>query len=282
MEITSNDSETTKENEDYKRQQDDYEKKSNSKADEKKSIDGIEKKLWNVAKKYKSLLDRGSVPQISESEEDRKEIADAYLQLSTKRHRQLDARVYQSLTKMQRTRDNKIALEGTTERDRLRMIAWEVKIRTHPIMFIPGDSTLEIDIFNMHDGNRVRIVDGEEKVLSVEDTIIDDKGIAILESLPLRKLSKEEKELLKKKFKKKYMGKKFKITDFEESLDSINADLLSLLVREKEIVVLRREKGIIEIVLPSYCEENIDKDCLVSQSIVVSPKKDEKNKVKLL
>jgi hypothetical protein len=183
---------------------------------------------------------------------------------------------------MQRTRDNKIALEGTTERDRLRMIAWEVKVRTHPIMFIPGDSTLEIDIFNMHDGNRIRIVDGEEKELSIEDTIIDDKGIAIMESLPLRKLSNEEKEILKKKFKKKFLGKKLKITDFEKSLDSIFADLLSLLVREKEIVILRRERGIVEIVDPSFCEENLDKDCLESQSIVVSPKKDEKGKVKLL
>jgi len=183
---------------------------------------------------------------------------------------------------MQRTRDNKIALEGTTERDRLRMIAWEVKIRTHPIMFIPGDSTLEIDIFNMHDGNSVRIVDGEEKEISIEDTIIDDKGIAILESLPLRKLSKEEKELLKKKFLKKFVGKQFKIIDFEKNLDSINADLLSLLVREKEIVLLRKEKSMIEIVLHSYCEENLDKDCLISQSIVVNPKKDEKNKIKLL
>ncbi|NHJ48032.1 MAG: hypothetical protein FK733_09615 [Asgard group archaeon] len=182
---------------------------------------------------------------------------------------------------MQRTRDTKIALEGTTERDRLRLIAWEVKIRLQPIMFAAGDSTLEIDMFNLHNGNSVRVLEGEEKEITVEDAVIDDNGIAIIETLPLRKLSADEKEILKGKFKKRYLGKTFKITDFEKQLDNINADLLSLLVREKEIIVLRRESGIIEIVPFSYCEENIDKDCLLSQSIVLSPKKEAK-KVKLL
>jgi hypothetical protein len=241
----------------------------------------IEKKLWNIAKKYKTLLDKGSVPQISESEEDRNEISDAYKDLTTKRHRQLDARVYGSLTKMQRTRDTKIALEGTTEHDRLRMLAWEVKIRTQPVMFILGDSTIEMDIFGMHDGNGVRVIDGEVEELTVEDIILDSKDIAIMDDLPIRKLTAEEKELLKEKFKKKYVGKTYKITEFEKSLDSISADLLSLLVREREIVVLKREQGVIEILPFSYCEENIDASCLISQSIVLAPGKEEK-KVRLL
>ncbi|MCK5185378.1 MAG: hypothetical protein KAQ95_13795, partial [Candidatus Heimdallarchaeota archaeon] len=203
----------------------------------KKTSDGVEKKLWSVAKKYKTLLDKGLIPQIAESEEDRIEVSDAYLNISSNRHRQLDARVYQSLTKMQRTRDTKVALEGTTERDRLRMIAWEVKIRTKAIMFMPGDNTLDMDMFNLHDVGGVQIIEGDNKELLVEDKILEGKGIAIMESLPLRKLTKEQRESLKKEFLKKFGGKQFKISELESKIDSISADLISLLVREKQIML---------------------------------------------
>lgn len=242
----------------------------------KQASDGIEKKLWSVAKKYKTLLDKGTVPQIAESEEDRIEVSDAYLNISSNRHRQLDARVYQSLTKMQRTRDTKIALEGTTERDRLRMIAWEVKIRTKAIMFMPGDNTLDMDMFNLHEVGGVQIIEGDNKELLVEDKILEGKGIAIMESLPLRKLTKEQKEKLKKDFLKKFGGKQFKISDLESKIDSISADLISLLVREKQIMLLRTGKDSIEIVLMHTASERINELDLVNQSIVITPKKTRK------
>ncbi len=248
-------------------------KKSSKK---KHASDGVEKLLWSVAKKYKSLLDKGTVPQIAESEEDRIEVSDAYLNISSNRHRQLDARVYQSLTKMQRTRDTKVALEGTTERDRLRMIAWEVKIRTKAIMFMPGDNTLDMDMFNLHEVGGVQIIEGDDKELLVEDEILEGKGIAIMESLPLRKLTKEQKESLKKEFLKKFGGKQFKISDLESKIDSISADLISLLVREKQIMLLRTGKDSLEIIPMETASERIDELDLVNQSIVITPKKTRK------
>ncbi len=235
--------------------------------------DSVEKLLWNVAKKYKTLLDKGIVPQISESEEDRIEVSDAYQEIENKRHRQLDARVYQSLTKMQKTRDSKIALEGTTERDRLRMIAWEVKIRTQAIVFFPGDSTLDMNMFNAYDHTGIQIIEGDEKEILIEDDIIENKGIAILESLPLRKLTKEQKGKLKQEFLKKFRGKRFKITELENKIDSISADLISLLVREKQILLLKREQNIVEIMAyPDKLTEFKESD-LLSRSIVLTPKK---------
>ena len=242
----------------------------------KQTSDGVEKLLWSVAKKYKTLLDKGTVLQIAESEEDRIEVSDAYLHIASNRHRQLDARVYQSLTKMQRTRDTKIALEGTTERDRLRMIAWEVKIRTKAIMFMPGDNTLDMDMFNLHEVGGVQIIEGDEKELLIEDEIIEGKGIAIMESLPFRKLTKEQKESLKKGFMKKFGGKQFKISELESKIDSISADLISLLVREKRIMLLRTGKNSIEIILLQNASERIDELDLVNQSIVITPKKNKK------
>ncbi len=248
--------------------------KKNSK--KKETSDGVEKLLWSVAKKYKSLLDKGTVPQISESEEDRVEVSDAYQHIASNRHRQLDARVYQSLTKMQRTRDTKVALEGTTERDRLRMIAWEVKIRTKAIMFMPGDNTLDMDIFNLHEVGGVQIIEGDEKELLIEDEILEGKGIAIMESLPLRKLTKEQKESLKKEFLKKFGGKQFKISELESKIDSISADLISLLVREKQIMLLRTGENSIEIIRMQTAAERLDELELVNQSIVITPKKTRK------
>ena len=250
--------------------------KPNKGSMKKQASDGVEKLLWSVAKKYKSLLDKGTVPQIAESEEDRIEVSDAYLNISSNRHRQLDARVYQSLTKMQRTRDTKVALEGTTERDRLRMIAWEVKIRTKAIMFMPGDNTLDMDMFNLHEVGGVQIIEGDDKELLVEDEILEGKGIAIMESLPLRKLTKEQKESLKKEFLKKFGGKQFKISDLECKIDSISADLISLLVREKQIMLLRTGKDSLEIIPMETASERIDELDLVNQSIVITPKKTRK------
>ncbi len=235
--------------------------------------DEIEKTLWNVAKKYKVLLDKGTVPQIAESEEDRKEVSDAYQYIENSRHRQLDSRVYISLTTMQRTRDSKIALEGTTERDRLRMIAWEVKIRTKAIIFMPGDNTLDLNMFNLHEVSGVQIIEGDEKELLVEDKILEGTGIAIMESLPFRKLTKEQKDALKKEFIKAYAGKQFKISELESKIDSVSADLISLLVREKQIMLLRIGKDSIEIVSAQTAEERVADQELLNQSIVITPRK---------
>ncbi len=243
------------------------------KIERKKAAENIEKTLWNVAKKYKTYEDKDTVPQIKESEEDRKQVENAYLELTTKRHRQLDARVYGSLSKMQKTRDTKIALEGTTERDRLRMIAWEVKIRTQAIISLPGDSTLEMDIFQMHDSNRVRIIDGEEKEISIEDIIIEDKGIAILETLALRKLTSDQKEKLKEDFVKNFAGKEYSIGELEGMLDSVNADLLSLLIREKRVILRKISSKEVEIIKNTDTANENDESNYTSQSIVISPKK---------
>jgi hypothetical protein len=269
IEISSSDSSEKEDNSDESKLNKDPKKKKSRK----RSIDRIEKTLWSVAKKYKALLDKGTVPQIAESEEDRLEVSDAYLHVASKRHRELDSRVYKSLTKMQRTRDTKVALEGTTERDRLRMIAWEVKIRTKAIMFMPGDNTLDMNMFNLHEVSGVQIIEGDDKELLIEDNILEGKGIAIMESLPLRKLTKEQKEILKKQFLKKFGGKQFKLSDLESKIDSVSADLISLLVREKQIILLKTGRNSIEIIPVEASSEKIDELELINQSIVITPKK---------
>lgn len=237
----------------------------------KKKVDGVERKLWDVAKKYKTLLDSETVPPIEESEEDRETVEHAYQELETKRHWQLDARVYQSLTKMQRTRDAKIALEGTTEKERLRMIAWEVKIRTQPVIFIHGDSTLDIGIFRMHDNDAVRILEGDNKEILVEDEIVDLKGIAILADLPLRNLTKDEKLELKQEILKKFGGKTFTKQELNDNFDSIYADLISLMTREGELLLLKDGKKY--RVINAKQDSSINSSDLESQSLVLKPVK---------
>jgi len=179
---------------------------------------------------------------------------------------------------MQRTRDSKIALEGTTEQDRLRMIAWEVKIRTQPVVFVVGDSTLNMTIFTTHDGSSVQVLEGDEpQELVVEDDIIDGKGIAILENLPLRKLTKEEKDALKKEVIRKYKGKVLSKKELNSTLDSIEADLISLLVREQELVLIKRDNKTVEIMLAEEFEKYIEQEP-ESQSLVIFPEKQVKEK----
>lgn len=228
--------------------------------------------MWDIAKKYKTLFDKDQIPQVSESESDRELVSDAYLEVETKRHRQLDIRVYQALTKMQKARDVKIALEGSTEKDRLRMIAWEVKIRTQPVMFVPGDSTLEMDIFNIHSNNSVSVIDGATKDIEIEDSVIEKKGIAIMESLEIRKLTKEQKEKLKQEFITFYSGKKFKLDVFKSKFDNVYADLISLLVREKRLMVLKNSDDIVEIMKYEDFLKCQHADNCESRSVVLFPK----------
>ena len=182
--------------------------------------------LWSHAKKYKTLLDRGEVPQIAESEADRKEVSVAYKHISTQRHWALDARVYKSLAQMQRTRDSKIALEGSTERDRLRMIAWEVKTRLQPIMSLPGDSSICLDIFGAHDASCVQLIEGDEEMI-IEDDSLPEHGILIRDDLPLRRLTKKQLETLKQNILTKFSGKTLTKEMLEKELDSTTADLIS-------------------------------------------------------
>ena len=246
---------------------------STKKEKSQRNVSGVEKKLWTIAKKYKSLLDKGEVPKVAESEDDRREVEDAYLELSSKRHWQLDARVYQSLTKMQRTRDAKIALEGTTETDRLRMIAWEVKTRTQSVVFIPGDSTLEMDIFNMHDENNVRIIEGDSKELLIEDNILENKGIAIIENLPLRKITKEQKEKMKKEVLRRYGNKIFTKKELNDTLNSLDADLISLMVREGLLVLLKIDADKYQILTAEEAKKQMEEKKVESVSLAIIPKK---------
>jgi len=219
------------------------------------------------------LFERGQVPPLAESEEDRKEVSDAYLEIEAQRHRQLDARVYQSLVKMQRTRDTKIALEGTTEKERLRMIAWEVKTRTQPVIFLPGDSTIEIDIFAMHDGSSVRIVDGDSKEIAVEDAIVTNSTVAILDSLTQRVLTQEEKQFLMEELIALLVGKSYTPATLEALLDDVQADLLSLLIREKRLMALKGKDNLIEFLsYADYLEQQKNKKSY-SQSMVLFPRK---------
>ncbi|MHA1442374.1 MAG: hypothetical protein ACTSPK_11000, partial [Candidatus Heimdallarchaeota archaeon] len=152
------------------------------------------------------------------------------------------------MAQMQRTRDTKIALEGTTEKDRLRMIAWEVKIRIQPVTFISGDSTFEMDIFRLHNNDTIRILDEESADLVIEDTIIDGKGVEIKDTLSLRNLTSEEKEALKEKVLKRFAGKIFSKEQLEKQLDSLYADLISLMVREQRILLLKIAPDKIKII----------------------------------
>jgi len=188
------------------------------------------------------------------------------------RHRQLDSRVYHSLTKMQRTRDAKVALEGTTEKDRLRMIAWEVKIRLQPIIFTAGDSTIEMDIFNLHEsGADVRIIEGTSQELMIEDNILDGNGIAIIDDLPLRKLTKDQKANLKREIIEKFGEKVFSKEDFDSKLTSLYADLISLMVREKQIIIVKQKNNRFKLI-PVDREEEIDFGIFDSQSLVITPR----------
>jgi len=250
--------------------------KSRTKEHQKRNVTGVEKRLWSVAKKYKSLLDKGEIPQVSESEDDRKEVEDAYLELSSNRHWQLDARVYQSLTKMQRTRDAKIALEGTTEKDRLRMIAWEVKTRTQAVIFILGDNTLEMDIFNLHDVSNVRIIEGDAKEILIEDDILESKGIAILDNLQLRKLTKTQKMKLKKEVLAKFENKEFSKEDLNKNLDSLYADLISLMVREGMIILLKTKDNKYRILSSEKAKQEMEEAEFYSISLAITPRKERK------
>ncbi len=173
---------------------------------------------------------------------------------------------------MQRTRDAKVALEGTTEKDRLRMIAWEVKIRLQPIIFAVGDSTIEMDIFNLHEtGADVRIIEGNSQELLIEDNVLDENSIAILDDLPLRKLTKDQKTKLKREIIEKFVGKVFSRDDFNRKLNSLYADLISLMVREKQIIILKQQDNRFKLIHVEH-EEAIDLEHLVSQSLVIIPK----------
>ncbi len=173
---------------------------------------------------------------------------------------------------MQRTRDAKVALEGTTEKDRLRMIAWEVKIRLQPIIFTAGDSTIEMDIFNLHEpGADVRIIEGTSQELMIEDNILDGNGIAIIDDLPLRKLTKDQKAKLKREIIEKFGEKVFSKEDFDSKLTRLYADLISLMVREKQIIIVKQQNNRFKLI-PVDREEEIDFGNFDSQSLVITPR----------
>lgn len=236
----------------------------------------IEEVLWKQAKKYKGHLDQKKVLTVAESEADRQEVSGAYRYLVTQRHWQLDARVYKSLSTMQRIRDAKVALEGSTEQDRLRMVAWEVKIRLQPIVTLLGETTLSPDIFELHDGEEVRIIEGDDEELVTTEESLPIRLQKISSDPPLRELTQEEIGQLKLEIIQQFVGKTFTKTELEQELTSIHADLLSLMIREKEILLVKRDEKQFEI-LSAKDKRIREEDSLKSRSVVLAPKKGRTN-----
>ncbi len=195
-------------------------------------LTALEKFLWGLTVKYKGLQKKNQVIPISESEEDRKKVSNAYPLLKRPREKILDGTIYKYLTKMQRTRDTRILLEKTTPEERLKLLAWEVRIRTSPLIFLHGHTYLHLNLFETFEKKERK--DILDIIIDEEIHILDEE----MEKVRLRPLTEYDIANMKQKLMDKLINKKIPISSLHQYISHWEADILSQLIRNEEITIV--------------------------------------------
>ncbi|MFX1534213.1 MAG: hypothetical protein ACFFDI_08340 [Promethearchaeota archaeon] len=231
--------------------------KKNSSSKKTQILEEEEVILWQKTSKYRKLLDESETIPIQESEEDRKEVSQ--LKVEKPRGKFLEAHTYHLLAQMAKSRDTHILVQDMDPKTRLKMIGWFVRTRTTPLVYLSGLSVLTIQLMALRPSRQrpteVQIFDGQAEFIEPPSQP---------EPIIMTNYPAEELEKIKESLKLRLNHKVFNLKTLEESLTSLEGDLLSEMAGDREIEIKYRpnkRETLIEFIVPE--EEEQDKDYTV-------------------
>lgn len=239
-----------------------------------KSEKNREQEILNLISKkileYQSLLAEHppKLKSISDSDHDRKQIDDFYPFIAKSSTKILDSQFYSHLLSMQRERDKNILREGTTRKERIAYLAGFMQRLTSPILFLNHIREIQLtDIWNDNKSlnSRNKKVNDDSKLNHQitnldEQILLDDSKLKVLRHKLLQKLEK----------------KTWTLAELNKTLTHWEADLLSQLTRDSEVLIKLKNKNELEITINRFSDQIKESQSNKTWAIVLEPKIEDK------
>ncbi len=205
------------------------------------------KLYWGIAEKHERHLKKKEVLPLEESENDRQLISDAYKKASTLQELEYDQRVYRALVRMQELRDLSYLLEELDNRYKMELIAWELKIRQHPIFILPHlisppkpiddmvkDLQNESGLIFLHQHHDAQ----SQQKWEIESSPILLETHHVTKPIPYIKIDEKKRSQIRKKLFKELKNKTFFLTELSRRYNSLELQILSKMLKKGELLAI--------------------------------------------
>ena len=198
--------------------------------------------LWDLAHKYSRRLKNGEVVPLAESEADRATVAPYARCLRTTAQRNLDGLTYRSLSEMQSRRDSRRLLSNLPPRLRLRRLGLELAVRAKPVVFVHARAGLQADALRAAVGYTADEAEPPPDAAARLEQLDDSEN-----RVRVRSLDEAPLERLRGEVKRRLVGQRLGRGQLADTLTSSEADLLSQLLRRREVTLIVRTDGTLDI-----------------------------------
>ena len=216
--------------------------------------------VFELKRKYGRSIRKKEVVRLSESEDDRSSVTDAYLYLQSKKESILDSALYEDFIKMNELREKDLLEQLLYPHERLKAFADKIRSLCVPITYFSGKTQTTYD--EPLNSLKTEVIDFES-IEEIEQFLL--KYQDFLERLSIKFLDKGEILNIEKVLKNKLVGKKIKKDNINNLLTTLEAEVLSKLISEKKIQVIMNDD---ELIFQDEIDENSE---VVSSSVLLSP-----------
>ncbi len=205
------------------------------------------KLYWGIAEKHERHLKKKEVLPLEESEHDRQVISDAYKEALTPQELDFDRRAYRALVRMQELRDQSYLLEELDKRYKMELIAWELKIRQHPLFILPhitSEPTVVEEVVEELGTGEAIFLDQENlsgtpmnqwEIVS-QPIILDTRRVA--HPTARIEIDKHAREKIRNQLIKRLKGKTKSLTELSQQFSTLELQMLSKILSKKELIAI--------------------------------------------
>jgi len=219
--------------------------------------------LFELEKKYSKSIKKKEVVTVSEAEDDRSKVSDAYLYLKTQKENLIDSALYEDFIDMNELREISYLEQLLLPEQRLEDFAKTIAKLSQAVFYTASQN--RFNITNVSEVLSKDIINLESKELLMQFIKQYKNFVTPLKNI---KLSKGDILNIESGIISKLVNKKIMKDDLEDILSTAEAEVLSKMISEKKLQVIQEGD---ELVFTRFDEENGENG--VSSSILLSPKK---------
>jgi len=189
-----------------------------------------------LTRKYVQHLKREKIISIDESELDRVSISTTIPNFTKNLEVKLDGRAYKYLAQMQKLRGIQFAMTAKDPKERLSLVAWELRKRTTPVIFVSTLSGGHLNLPSTLPPDRFATITPPGVPMS------DSKSPS--QFMPPIHLTQADLETIQFTVIAKVSNKRFTLPELQTLLSHWEADILSFLVQKNVLQAKIRNRSI--------------------------------------
>ncbi len=251
-------------------------------------VSSLIKLYWGIAEKHERHLKKKEVLPLNESEKDRQMISDAYKSIQSPQELEFDRRTYQALVRMQELRDQSYLLEELDDQYKMELIAWELKIRQHPIFILPHVTSSSAVTDNVLDEFQISGIisnqassenegqDQPEWEIQSPVVVLDSRQVA----RPVSRIDVDntKQELISTRLVAFLKSKTLSLEELSQKLTTLELQLLSTLLSKKELLaIFNPQKRVLTFINPTDADQHVLETITRKCTIALEARKKERD-----